>query len=184
MHKIKYFKHVTTVQKIVVISGTFVACFGGIVLSVIAISEIRNYKSPKYFALIFGFIGLAIALIISKKIKKHVVLTKVMEQNYSQLVLYFSVGFIGMSLFTAQIINGLTNQKKCSSQLVQQKIYRKGGYKRTAKNVFEFRMDGEDYQIHTSLRYWDSVNARQSIDLCVHQGMLGFDYFTLPNESR
>jgi hypothetical protein len=43
MQKIKYFKHVTTVQKIVVITGIFVACFGGIVLSVIAISEIRSH---------------------------------------------------------------------------------------------------------------------------------------------
>jgi hypothetical protein len=45
-------------------------------------------------------------------------------------------------------------------------------------------MDGDDYQIHTSLKYWDSVNAHQSVDLCVHQGNLGFDYFTLPNEGR
>ena len=169
-------------KTILVLGGLFTFLFGGIVLVVMAVGKFQNYNSPYLFAFSFGAIGLAVGIIIARKIKPYVILSSSPPADYSMVALMFSVGFIGSFLLAGHYFNaGISTLHKCDRHEIVGRQATQGGYRRPALNILTINIEQKEQQLLCSEMYW--LRVRNEARVCIFNSPIGFDYLTLPDDT-
>jgi hypothetical protein len=174
------FKNVSVLKKTIVLSIFFISSFGGVYAFIVTTFNIKNYYSPYLFSFIFGGFGLLVGLLVSSKIKPHVLLNPTMRDNYYSVSIIFSFGFIGCFMFFGQLLNSrISNLYKCDEFEVVDKEFHKGGTKRIEKRILIVEIENEYQRIHCFKKIWDSTTIGQKVNVCIYESPIGFDYLTL-----
>ena len=156
----------------------------GIALSAIAIgSDIGNYVEPYKFCFIWGVIGVVLAYMVTYKLKPIIMTVNKNIKNYSQLRLYFSLGFIGIALIVGVKINSYNSSldKTFNSTLIY-KTQKKGGYGVVGYNKLHFFINEQAIELRCHLKYWENHNLGEKINIEFYKSKMGFHYWKIKNE--
>lgn len=179
----KQFKNVSVLKKIIVLSVFLISSLGGVFATVVSVYNIKNYYSPYLFSFIFGGFGLLVGLYVSSKIKPHILLNSTMRDNYYNVSIVFSIGFIGFIMFFGQLLNSrISNLYKCDEFTVVDKEFHKGGQRRIEQRVLIVEIENEYQRIQCFNKIWDSIQIGQKVNVCIYESPIGFDYLTLKDK--
>jgi len=168
-----------------IIVATILSIMIGILTSVIGISKIQNYYHPYWFGLIFGGVGLMTGIWTAKKIKPIIAVNQRLKNNYFLPRMYISIGFFGLFLMTGSFLNqGLSIINKCDNFLVIDKYRQESRFRQPEINSLVVNIDGESHRLICSRDFWLKISVGQSINLCLHESKLGFDYLTVTNDKK
>ena len=138
----------------------------GILISAVAIVRIQNYYQPYLFGLIFGGLGISVGIWTSTKLKYYT---------------YFDISVLlfGLFLMVGSFINE-SSPKECNKyQVTDRKQYTMRG---RSSYILYVDINGESRKLKCSYEFWKSNLKSQSINLCLHDGKLGFDYISAKDD--
>ncbi|RVT73944.1 hypothetical protein EOD40_13580 [Flavobacterium sufflavum] len=177
------FENVTTPKKVLVLLVFFATIFGGLISGIIGINDSENYLYPYIFRFTAGIIGFTAGIYFTYKVKKYVLLNSIMQSNYSNLSMMFSLAVAGNFLLVGSSLNYSTSElRNCDRYSVKEKIYIKAGVKTPEENILIVDFNGGDQKLFCKHNFWNSIETNQKIMLCVYQSKIGFDYVRLPND--
>ncbi|NNV54735.1 hypothetical protein [Limnovirga soli] len=175
-------KKPSILKQIIVITGLFVFLFGGMFATIIGFDNFKNYDSPYLFVFAFGTLGLVIGIMVAKKIKPYVILNPKMLNNYSNLTIMFSVGFIGGFILLGHHFNStISTLYKCDTFSVIDKEFHKGGFRQPELNILILNVEGENKRLLCRQNYWQTVSIGQTVNACIYKSPIGLDYTNLPD---
>ncbi len=153
--------------------------FYGIALAIWA-GDIENYVTPYKFSFLFGGIGVVLSYLISSKLKPIVLRVNKKVKDYSQLKLFFAMGFIGIFLLMGVKFNSLnatlqnTYKARITNKTERQYRYMSAGY-----NKLHFVINNRPVEIRCHRKIWEKENIGDSMSLDFYKSKIGFDYWKL-----
>lgn len=159
--------------------------FIGIFTSIVGINKIQNNNHPYWFGFIFGGIGLTIGIWTALKLKPLIAVNQRLKNDYFLPIMYISIGCFGLFLMTGSFLNqSLSKIDKCDKYQVINKYRQESRFRQPELNSLVVNIEGESYRLICSQDYWFRTSIGQSIDLCLHKSMLGFDYISLTDDKE
>ncbi len=172
--------NVSKLRKAIVTVGIMIFLFWGIAAGAISVSKFENYIHPYFFGFSFATIGLIIGIIIAKKIKPYIVITKKMHTDFFNIILAISVGFIGTSMLLGHSLNvSLSVVEKCDNYMIVDRQFHKGGFRKPELNIIKINIDGEIFKLLCKHKYWTMIEIGQKVNVCRFKSNIGFDYLVL-----
>ena len=152
----------------------------GVLISIIGISNIENYYHPYWFGLISGGLGLLFGILIALKLKPIVAANKHLKDDNYSLFLDLLILFFGLFLMTGSFINKSSPEvDKCNKYQVIDKYRQARSLRSPSINSLIVDINGESHRVICNYDFWLTTSVGQSIDLCLHNGKLGFDYISV-----
>jgi hypothetical protein len=154
--------------------------FYGIALTIWAVGDIENYVEPYKFSFLFGGIGVILSYLISSKLKPIVLRVNKKVKDYSQLKLFFAMGFIGVFLLIGVKFNSLnaTLQNTYKTQITN-KTEREYRFMLAGYNKLHFVINNRPVEIRCHRKIWEKENIGESMNLDFYKSNIGFDYWKL-----
>lgn len=164
---------------------TFISVFGGIITTVIGINKIENYYHPYLFGLTFGGLGLIIGLWIAKKLKPIIAVNQRMKKDYYLPTLFISIGFFGLFLMSASIMNQKISKVDFRDSFIVENKYRQEyRYMQPEINSIVVQMNGGSRRLVCSYDFWIRTSIGQTVDLTNYESRLGFDFIKISNDKK
>lgn len=164
---------------------TFLSAMTGILTSIIGINKIQNYYHPYLFGLAFDGVGLMIGIWTALKIKPIIAVNHRLRNDYFLPIMCISIGFFGLFIMTGSFLNqGLSSINKCDNFPVINKYRQESRFRQPEINSLVVNINGESHRLICSQNLWLKISVGQSINLCLHEGKLGFDYLTVTNDNK
>ncbi|MGD9994214.1 MAG: hypothetical protein AB7S69_13040 [Salinivirgaceae bacterium] len=164
---------------------TLISVFGGIILAIMGINKIENYYHPYLFGLIFGGLGLLIGLLTAKKLKPIIAVNQRMKNDYYLPTLFISIGFFGLFLMSASIINlKLSKVDYHDNFIVENKYRQEYRYMQPEINSIVVQMNGDSRRLVCSYDFWIRTSVGQTVYLTNYKSKLGFDFIKISNDKK
>jgi hypothetical protein len=164
---------------------TLISVFGGIISAIIGINKIENYYHPYLFGLIFGGLGLLIGLLTAKKLKPIIAVNQRMKNDYYLPTLFISIGFFGLFLMSASIINlKLSKVDYHDNFIVENKYRQEYRYMQPEINSIVVQMNGDSRRLVCSYDFWIRTSVGQTVYLTNYKSKLGFDFIKISNDKK
>lgn len=158
--------------------------FYGIALAIWAVEDIENYVTPYKFSFFFGGIGVVLSYLISSKLKPIVLRVNKKVKDYSQLRLFFAMGFIGIFLLVGVKFNAFSSSLQGTFQSpLANKSERQGRYMQAGYNKLQFIINNRPVEIRCHRKIWEKEKIGEMISLDFYKSKIGFDYWKL-NENK
>jgi hypothetical protein len=159
--------------------------FGGIITAVIGINKIENYYQPYLFGLIFGGLGLFVGLLAARKLKPIIAVNQRIKNEYYLPTLYISIGFFGLFLMSASIINLKSSKVNYRDNFIVVNKYRQEyRYMQPEINSIVVQMNGNSHRLVCSYDFWVRTSVGQTVNLTNYKSRLGFDFIEISNDKK
>jgi len=164
---------------------TLIFVFGGIISAIVGINKIDNYYHPYLFGLIFGGLGLLTGLLTAKKLKPIIAVNQRMKNNYYLPTLFISIGFFGLFLMSASIINlKLAKVDSHDNFIVVNKYRQEYKYMQPEINSIVVQMNGDTRRLICSYDFWVRTSIGQPVNLTNYKSRLGFNFIKISNDKK
>lgn len=158
---------------------SFVLATIGLLLAVNEMNEFYNYKDSKSFLLLFGLIGLILAIAILLMLNKKSYLSLKKEKKNAPIIFLTIIGFIGLAISLGGKLNRQLAEKKsnCKEVLLIEKKIVKG--RRIDRFVIRTKVEKETKEITISKENWGELNPNEQVQICDYKGFWGYEYSKL-----
>lgn len=164
---------------------TFLSVFGGIITAIIGINKIENYYHPYLFGLIFGGFGLIVGLLTARKLKPIIAVNQRMKNDYYLPTSFISIGFFGLFLMSASIVNLNSSEIEYSEKfLVVNKYRQEYRYMQPEINSIVIQMDDNSRRLVCSHDFWIRTSIGNTINLNSYKSKLGFDFIKIRDDKK
>jgi hypothetical protein len=180
--KSKPINHITRLGKAFVITLVLASLVGGLIATVIAINHFKNYNSPYLFGFLFATIGVVAGIWITNKFRPIIIINQKIQQNYSLVKIYVSIGLIGISLLLGHVANSFLAKRECGNFKITEKIFKQGGFKQIGLNILIIDIDGVSHRYLANSKSWQQASVGQQAEFCNCKGNIGFDFIKMSNQ--
>lgn len=154
--------------------------FYGIALTILAVGDIENYVEPYKFSFVFGGIGVALSFLVSSRLKPVVLRVNKHVKDYSQLKLFFAMGFLGIFLLIGVKFNSSnTSFIKTYETQLSNKTEREYQFMLAGYNKLHFFINNRPIEIRCHRKLWENKTIGETIHLDFYKSKIGFDYWKL-----
>lgn len=156
----------------------------GVISGGIGIAEIGNYIHPWYFGLLFGLAGGAIGWLLAKLFQKNLLVNRTLQREYWKVIFLLATSFAGFFVLFGAIFNSKRSHVKyCNGYVLEAKGESLGRNNNPIHGNLGFMINGGQTIIGCSMNYYNQVTIYQNITVCYYKGVLGFDFYSLPNDT-
>lgn len=174
---------ISTFRKVITSLILFTFTFWGIFSGAIGVGKFQNYIHPYLFGLICGTLGMLFGILIAKRFKSYIAVTRKLRSEYWGGIFLVSVGFIGTFLLVGHYINlSLSRIENCDNYPIVEKHYHKGGRNDPPQIDLYVDFGIKVEKIKCNLYYYEKVKIGDKINVCEYSSLLGFDFFKLTDE--
>jgi hypothetical protein len=144
---------------------------------------LKNYDRPFIFAAIFTAIGFPFAIyferIIYLFIKSR---TPNLDSKYWRNRIIISLIIINLSIHLGLLLNECITKQICEEYFIINKNKSVNGKGTYFYNLF-VKTEYDTSRVICSFEYWKNVSKDKKVFLCINRGLLGFEYYSLPNDN-
>lgn len=168
-----------------IVIALMLSIFVGIFTAIVGVAKIENYDHPYWFGLVFGGMGVILGSLTALKLKPYIAVNPRMRNDYFLPIMHISVGFLGIFLLTGSILNqSLSKVNECDSYIVVDKFRKEAGFRSPEVNSLVVNINGNLHRLYCRYDNWHRVLIGKSINLCLYDSKLGFDFVEITGEKK